>query len=218
MRQCRPCASRHARQDHELRRRIFAFNIRARIRLGVPNLLRLSERLLIRPAFALHLGEDVVGGAVDDPLNRSDLVRRHVARQHANHGYARRNGRFKTQRRTRGTRERLQPRTEVCQQQLVRRHHRSASFERRLNNAKRRIKPAHQLNNKIHIRCSKGRSIGGQRRNPIKPRSRSLGHIAHRNARNVDPPLLVSGDQTARHGGTDRPPAEEGDAEARSTC
>ena len=48
------------------------------------------------------------------------------------------------------------------------------------------------------------------------PRSLSLRHIAHRNAGDLNPPLLKTRDQPPRHGSTHRPPAKEGDAEARA--
>ena len=43
-----------------------ALDVRGGVALGVAQPLRLGERVAVAPALLGHLGEDVVGGAVDD--------------------------------------------------------------------------------------------------------------------------------------------------------
>ena len=200
MRERRPCARGEARQDDELRRRIFALNIALRIRLGVADLLCLAERLFVRPALALHLREDVVRRSIDDAANRQDLVRRKIARDDADHRHPRRNRRLKAQRCTRRARQCLESRAKRCEEQLVRRHHRSPRLERALNNGKRRIEPAHQLNDKVNVRrCGKPRRISRKWRKAIEARRTCLGEIAHGDPGEGDPPGLVLSGKHLRH-------------------
>ena len=81
------CAEREPREDRHLRRRVGAADVVARIGLGVAQLLRLPERLLIAAAGPRHLAEDEVGGPVDDPVDPLDVRARERLAQHADDGH-----------------------------------------------------------------------------------------------------------------------------------
>ena len=73
-----PLPERQPREDHELVDRIVALDVAARIGLGVAQLLRVLEDLVVRPAVLGHRGQDVVRRAVDDAAHPADLVRGEV--------------------------------------------------------------------------------------------------------------------------------------------
>ena len=72
-------------EDRHLRRGVGAADVVGRIGLGVAELLRSREHLGVRGTGARHLGEDEVGGAVDDPEDLGDLGRRQALLDHADH-------------------------------------------------------------------------------------------------------------------------------------
>jgi hypothetical protein len=69
-----PGVKSQRRQDGQLVRRVKPLHVVARIGLGQPGGLGLPQRLLVGAAVLAHLGEDVVGGAVDDAHDASYLV------------------------------------------------------------------------------------------------------------------------------------------------
>ena len=75
-------AERQRRQDRELRARIEAIHVGARIGLGVAQPLRLLQDVVERRAVLLDFGEDVVAGAVQDAVQRGDAVARNAFAQH----------------------------------------------------------------------------------------------------------------------------------------
>ncbi len=77
---------RQAREDRHLRCRVAAAHIVARVGLGVAAALRLGERLRVGAA-AGHLAEDVVGRAVDDPVDALDRGRGERLLQQSHHGH-----------------------------------------------------------------------------------------------------------------------------------
>ena len=75
------------REDRHLRRRVLAGHVLGRVGLGVAQLLRLAQRLVVGRAGGGHLREDVVGRAVDDPVHALDVrggerLRHHPDRRH----------------------------------------------------------------------------------------------------------------------------------------
>ena len=89
-------AEREAREDRHLRGRVAAADVVAGVGLGVADALRLGERLRVARA-AGHLGEDEVGGAVDDPVDALDRRRRERLLEHAHDRHHARDGRLEAQ-------------------------------------------------------------------------------------------------------------------------
>ena len=76
--------------DRHLRGGVAAVDVLGRVGLGVPEPLRLGQRLLERDPGARHLGEDEVRGAVDDPVDAVDRRPGERLLQHADHRARRR--------------------------------------------------------------------------------------------------------------------------------
>ena len=83
---------RDGRQDRGFRRGVIAFHVGGGVGLGVAERARVGQRALVVGAGAVHFGQDVVGGAVDDaghPLHRvagQRLGQRPDHRDGAGHG------------------------------------------------------------------------------------------------------------------------------------
>ena len=73
------------REDRHLRRGVGAVDVLGRVGLGVAELLGLGQGVLVGGAGARHLGEDEVGGAVDDPEDLLDLDRAEALLDHPDH-------------------------------------------------------------------------------------------------------------------------------------
>ena len=67
-------AERQRGQDGDLVRRIHAFDVEGRVGLGVAQTLRLFQHGVEAQALVAHLGQDEVGGAVDDARDPLDAV------------------------------------------------------------------------------------------------------------------------------------------------
>ena len=78
-------AEREPGQDRELVRRVDAVDVGARVGLGEAEILRALQARLVRLAGRLHLGQDVVAGAVHDPVQRLHAVRAQPLAQRAQH-------------------------------------------------------------------------------------------------------------------------------------
>ena len=79
---------RQACQDCELLRRVMAFDVEARISLGVAEPLRLPQALGKRHLLLLHAGQNVIAGAIEDSVD----ARRRVARKPLAHRFHNGNG------------------------------------------------------------------------------------------------------------------------------
>ena len=77
---------REPRQDRHLRRGVGTADVVGGIGLGVAELLGLLQRLVVGEARPAHLGEDVVGGAVDDPEHLLDRDRAQALLNDPDHG------------------------------------------------------------------------------------------------------------------------------------
>ncbi len=73
------------REDRHLRGGVLAGDVVGRIRLGVAEPLRVGQRVRVRRAGRGHLGEDVVGGAVDDPVQPLDVLAGQRLLEHPDH-------------------------------------------------------------------------------------------------------------------------------------
>ena len=71
-----PKTVRERGQNADLVLRVEAVDVQVGRRLGVTLLLRVGEHVGEIRAFQLHAGEDVIAGAVDDAVNRRELVAR----------------------------------------------------------------------------------------------------------------------------------------------
>ena len=143
-------AEREAREDRHLRRRVPAADVVARVGLGVAAALRLGERLGVGAA-AVHLAEDVVGRAVDDPVDPLDRGRRQRLLEHAHHRDGARDGRLEAQPHAvlaRGL-EQLLP--VLGEQLLVRRDDVDAGAHRRQQVLARGLDPAHHLDDDVRL-------------------------------------------------------------------
>ena len=69
-------AKRQMREDRQLLRRVAAIDVERWIGLGIAQSLRFLERIGIRDAFLVHLAEDEIRRAVENAVERHDLVRR----------------------------------------------------------------------------------------------------------------------------------------------
>ncbi|MNL47513.1 hypothetical protein D3C87_1703050 [compost metagenome] len=80
-------------------RRVIALDIEGRIGLGITETLGFLQALLKRKAFLLHLGEDVVAGAVHDTIDARDSVTRQALAQRLDDRDTAGNGGFEIQER-----------------------------------------------------------------------------------------------------------------------
>ena len=71
-------AEADAGEDRQLGRGVVPVDVVGRVRLGVSEALRLRQRVRERQARALHAGQDVVAGAVQDALDPPQAVARHA--------------------------------------------------------------------------------------------------------------------------------------------
>jgi hypothetical protein len=86
-----------AREDRHLRGGVAARDVVGGVGLRIAQLLGLAQRLLVRDAAARHLGEDVVGRAVDDPVDALDVRRGKRLLQDPDHGHDARDGALEAQ-------------------------------------------------------------------------------------------------------------------------
>ncbi len=84
------------REDRHLRRGVGAGDVVGRVGLGEAATLRLAQRLLVGLA-ALHLGQDEVGRAVDDPEHAVDVRDDERLAQHLDHRDRRADARLEPQ-------------------------------------------------------------------------------------------------------------------------
>ena len=75
-------AERQRRQQHQLGAGVVAVDIGAGVGFGIAQRLRLFQHRRQRHAALFHLGEDVVAGAVEDAVERRDVVARDAFAQH----------------------------------------------------------------------------------------------------------------------------------------
>ena len=99
--------------------RVEAADVHGRIGLGIAEFLRIGEHLGERPAARLHLGEDIVAGAVEDTGDRLDLVADHRLAQHLYRRRAAHHRRLEQQRYVRRLGQCGELRTMLCDQRLV---------------------------------------------------------------------------------------------------
>ena len=75
-------AEGQGREDRQLRARVEAVDVGARIGLGVTQSLGLGEHRLERAAVLLHFGQDVVAGSVQDSVERRHAIPGNSLAQH----------------------------------------------------------------------------------------------------------------------------------------
>ena len=123
-------AEREAGDDGELVRRVDAVDVEARIGLGVAQRLRFGEHDVERPAGFAHVGQHVVAGAVQNPVDAREPVGRETLAQRLDDGDPAGDGGFEAEVGAVRLGALGERRAAVRDQRLVRRHHVHAAAER----------------------------------------------------------------------------------------
>src|SRR5260370_5682091 len=147
-----PAVKGKACEDAELVEGINTIDVRRGIGRGVAGLMRLAERFIKAEAVALHLGEDVIRGAVKDAVDSVQAVSGHAVGDGADDRHASGNGGLYADRNIFLRGERLDLVSVFGQQVLVRSHDRLATFQRAQDNLTRSDGASHGLDDKINVR------------------------------------------------------------------
>ena len=145
-------AESQRRQDRQLRARVVAIHVGARIGLGVAQPLRLFQNVIERGPMLLDFSEDVVAGAVEDAIERSDAVARNAFAQHRVNRDSTGHARFHRQ--IDAGRDRAIPNFGAAQrhQFFIGRDHRFLVRDGRVDDLARHRGAAHQFGDDIHFR------------------------------------------------------------------
>ena len=150
------------RQHREFIRRVDPLHIVSRIRLGVPQALRLGQRLIESPPVPRHPAEDIIGSAVDDCADGINRVGGKFVHQAAHDGNAAAHAGLEQQTDLAFPRQRHQFRPVFRHHFLIGRNHVLARRQRPPEIIRRRIRPAHHLDHNIDFRVvQKILGIGG---------------------------------------------------------
>ncbi len=149
----RCAAERQRGQDGDLVRGVEAADVHGRVGLGVAKPLGFRQHVGERPAGRLHLGQDVVAGAVEDAGHRLDLVADHGLAQHLHRRRPAHHRGLEQQ----GRAGRLGQSRELCavlgDQRLVGGDDRLAGFQRGLDrDLGRAVRAADQLDEDVVVR------------------------------------------------------------------
>ena len=140
-------------QNGDLRARVVAVDIGRRIRLGVTERLRLFQRIGKREPRAVHAGEDVVAGAVQDAGHAQQPIAGEPFPDGANDRNAAGHRRLEQQLALMLPRERQQLDAVRRDELLVGRDDRLAACERSPDEIARRLETAHQLDDDVGVGC-----------------------------------------------------------------
>ena len=182
-----PRVERDRGEDRALGRRIEALDIGRRIGLGVPESLRLGQRVLERPSVLRHLRQHVVRRAVHDPEHPADPL----ARQRFLEGCDQRDpagdGCLEPEVALGSVRRIEQLLAGGRQDLLVGRHHRLAGRERRQDQFLRRLRPPEELEHDVDVgvgddRGEVGREDVARERDVARPVGVADRHAGHREA------------------------------------
>ena len=164
--------------DRSLRAGVVALDIGGRIGLGVPERLRIGERVGVVGALLRHLGEDVVGRAVDDAHHPADVFAHERLAQRADQGDAASDGGFEEQVDAVLGGNGVQLRPVRSEEFLVAGDDRLAVLERGADERQRRAGAADELHDDVDIGVSDDRRrIGGEQRR-IRQTVLVLGGVA----------------------------------------
>ncbi len=141
-------AEGQAREDRHLRRGVATGDVVGGVGLGVAQALGLGERLRVG-APGGHLGEDEVGGAVDDPVDALDRGHGERFLEHAHDRHGARDGGLEAQAHVLLAREREQLLAVLGEQLLVRAHHVAPGAHRRQQVLARGLGAADQLDDQV---------------------------------------------------------------------
>ncbi len=145
-------SERDRRHDRRLGRGIETFDVGRGITLGESQRLRLGEGDAVVGAFLRHLGEDEVGGAVDDPHHTGDRLAAQALAQHADDRDAAGNGGFEQQVDTGVVADTEQLGADVGQQLLVGGDDRFARTQRVGDELARRLDAADHFDDEVDAR------------------------------------------------------------------
>jgi len=190
-------------EDRHLGGGVLAGDVVGGIGLGVAELLGAPEGLRVGDPPVGHLGEDEVGGAVDDPVDALDVRRGERLLQHADHRHHAGHGALEAQLHAALARRRPQLLAVLGQQQLVGRHHVAPGAHRPQHVVARGVDAAHQLHDQV-----------GALEDVVEVAARARQHPGDLGAQPGDR-LDVGGPlrQQPRERGADGAVAEEADAE-----
>ena len=151
------------REDRGLVERVEAVDVERRVRLGEPELLRVAQHVLERLARPLHLGEDVVAGAIEDAVDRLDPGADEAVAHRADDRDAAADGRAEEEvdALLRGEREEL--RAGLGEELLVGGHDGLARLERLLHELLRDAGAADELDDDVDRRVAdRGAGVGAE--------------------------------------------------------
>ena len=136
-------------EDRHLGRGVAARHVVGRVGLRVAELLRLHQRLLVGDPAARHLGQDVVGRAVDDPVDALHVGGGERLLEHADHRHDAGHRALEAQLHAVLARARPQLLAVLGEQLLVGRHDVLAGAHRAQHVLARRLDPADQLDDQV---------------------------------------------------------------------
>ena len=141
-------------QDADFAAGVDAIDVGGGVALSVAERLRLLQRLGEGAVFAAHLGEDEVGGAVEDALDVVDLVGAQALVQRPDDGDAAADARLKQQLDPVFAGQLQQFGALLGDQLLVGGDDALAALQAAFDKAVGRVKPAHYLDDNLHLRVA----------------------------------------------------------------
>src|SRR5262249_10251056 len=142
----------HARENTEFIASVLTVDVKRRIGFGEPRSLCLRQSFREFNAAALHLSEDVVGGAVQDAVHRAQTVACGGLVNHPQNGNAPRDAGLEANRKLARGSQAKQFVSMFGEQILVGRHHGLALLQGRANKLPRLSRATHGFDNNIDIR------------------------------------------------------------------
>ena len=204
-------------EDRAFRRRVEPVDVRGRVGLRVAEALRLGERLVEPPAALRHLGEDVVRRAVHDAEHPGDPIARERFAQRTDQGDAAGDRGLEGQVGRARMRRGLQLGAGAREQLLVPGDDGPARGEGSEHERPRRLKPAEQLEDDVHIRVIHDRDAVGGEDVGDQGRIACTVEIPHGDAGDLESDSGTPRDRVAvlrqrsRHGRADGPASEHAD-------
>ena len=142
-----------SREDRQLRLRIKPIDVCRRVGLSVAKILCFLKGFTERHVVGFHPSQNVVTRTVEDTQDSEQPIARKAFLYATNYWNASGNRRFETQMALLLARKQSQLGTTMCDDLLVRRHHRLSRLERPADPGHCRLLSADQLDEDIHIGC-----------------------------------------------------------------
>jgi len=214
-------AERKLTQQHQLLRRIGAVDVERRVGFGVSQPLSLNQHVGIRPSLLVHFGQDEIARAVEDRLNRRDLVRGHRLANRRNDRNATRDRRLEGDRAAEFPRAAEDFVAVFAEQRLVGGDNVFARFQQPQHDGARGFQSTNHMQGDVDIPVGvHGVGIVGDHA-VRQAHAASLFEVLHDDPPNLDRPAGSTSDpflligQNPRHTGSDGAHSDQSDSQRR---